>query len=105
MSANSTNNNLTRLFDSMAAEAATYPVHIVEVTDEADKRNMGLAILDGKLEEPRAAHLLRKTALALGFPSEENQTATQPDNHHHCQVSVEERTQLFTLFAKEAKER
>ncbi len=89
----------TRFYETVAQQAISHPVHPLTITDEANDTVLGLILYDDNLEQHRAAHLLRKTALTLGGVARRMgaETTCQPDAG---QVTVEERSQLFTLFNK-----
>jgi hypothetical protein len=89
----------SKFYETVAQQAISQPIHTLAITDEANEMELGLILYDDNLEQPRAAHLLRKTALTLCCVARRSggETTSQPDTG---QVTVEERTQLFTLFSK-----
>jgi len=98
-----TSHDMTSFFREVTTKAGANPLNCLPLTDENGQRQMGLILYDATLEAARAAHLLRKTALALACPAGGGETGMgRPASQNLCQVSVEERAQLFTLFGKES---
>ena len=86
-------------FETVTQEARNHPVRALSITDEENVAPLGLVLFDEALEEPRAAHLLRKTALSLSCACDTGDAA--PPSHTDCgQVTVEERAQLFNFSRK-----
>ena len=86
-------------YETVTRQATSQPVHALAITDEANEAALGLILYDNNLERPRAAHLLRKTALTLCSVARrsEGEPSFVADPG---QGTVEERAQLFTLFSK-----
>lgn len=95
-----------------SSPGADMSLFIQSLKDQAQGREMktidlaeagethGLVMLPPGLSSSRAACLLRNAAISL---SENGREATPPMmTAHSCQVSVEERSQLFSIFRKGA---